>query len=84
LSRSDWDGRDTDDGLGSVAFMPHQLEKFLKDRGYEAKSIIRTWKDKGWLDTAGEKKGLKKKVSLDGERPRCYVIPQRIIEKSSQ
>jgi len=83
-ARPDWDGRDTDDGLGSVAFMPHQLEKFLKERGYEAKSIVRTWKDKGWLDTTGEKKGLKKKVSLDGERPRCYVIPQRIIEKSSQ
>jgi hypothetical protein len=84
-SRSiNWNQDDSYDKLHSVAFIPNQLHKFLKSEGYDAKSITRTWKDKGWLDTKGEKKGLKKKVSIGGERSRCYVIPGEVIDKMNR
>ncbi len=75
-----WDENDTNSNLESVAFMPNQLHKYLKAEGYEAKTIIRTWKDKKWIDISGEEKGLTKKVSIDGERPRCYVITREAIK----
>lgn len=76
-------GNTEEDGnseLRSIAFMPNHLHKFLKTEGYEPKAVIRTWKDNGWLDVGGEKKGLTKKVSLDGDRARCYVIPPNVIK----
>jgi primase-polymerase (primpol)-like protein len=80
----EWDDDDTHGYLLSVAFIPHQLERFLKTQGYESKAITRTWKDNGWLDVSGEKKGLTKKVLLDGGRPRCYVIPSNVVDKMNR
>ena len=64
-----WD-EDDDDSLLTLGILPNALEKYLKEKGFEPKSIIRTWKDKGWLDTKGEKKGLTRKLHIGASNPR--------------
>ena len=62
-----------------LAFLPHVLEKLLEEQGHDHHSILREWKDRGWLNTKGETKGLKKKAKVGTERTRCYVIRKEMI-----
>jgi hypothetical protein len=58
-----------------IAFVPYRLEKFLKDETYEPRSIIRIWKDDGYLKVEGS--NLKCKVMRDGDRTRYYVLKRK-------
>lgn len=65
---------DPDEDGKTVALLPPQLHKFLKEHGYAHAAITSTWKDKGWLDTRGEDRGRTRRVAMGKERPRCYVL----------
>jgi len=80
----DWEELEESDHskLQSLAVFPHHLKKVLKTEGYESFSMLRLFKDKGWLDVIGEKKGLTKKITRDGERHRCYVLTEKAIQKA--
>ena len=64
----------------NITFFPHKLDEFLSKRGFEPKSVLKTWRDRKWLATEG-KKGLTKKVVLDGTRTRCYVVRRRAFDE---
>jgi len=55
-----------------IAFIPHRLESCLKERHYDVRSILRIWKEERLLKIDGN--NLKCKVTLDGDRPRLYVL----------
>ncbi len=66
---------------GDLAVLPHFLQENLKKQGYEPEAIIREWRDKGWLNSTGEKKASTKKVKVGKMRSRCYVIRKEIVKK---
>lgn len=67
-----------------LAFFPHKLDEILKNQGYEPEAIKRDWKKRGWLNTKGEKKGLTKKISFEGERTRFVVIKRQVVDKVNE
>lgn len=67
------------DDWKNIAFHPHKLDEFLSKRGFEPKSVLKTWRDRKWL--AAEGKGLTKKVVLEGTRTRCYVVRRRAFDE---
>lgn len=70
------------DNWRRIAFHPPELDEFLSKRGFEPKSILKTWRDRKWLATEG--KGLTKKVAVAGERPRCYVVRRRAFDEVTE
>jgi hypothetical protein len=69
-----------DDGWSFVAFYPHALNKLLRDHDHDPDSILRTWRDRGWLDTSGDRKRLQKKLRVAGEERRMVVIKRSAVE----
>ncbi len=67
------------DNWRNIAFLPHELDEFLRKRGFEPKSVLKTWRDRKWL--AREGKGLTKKETLEGTRTRCYVVRRRAFDE---
>jgi putative DNA primase/helicase len=71
-----------DNNWSFIAFYPHVLKKLLKDQGHEFESILRSWRDRGWLDTSGDRKRLQKKVRVSGQERRMVAIKRSAIEDS--
>lgn len=71
---------DNGDNWYYIAYLPHKLEDYLRQKGFEPKSTIRAWKERGWLDVNGEAKGNQKKVAVGNERTRCVVVRRAAIE----
>jgi hypothetical protein len=67
-----------------IAFYPHVLKKLLKDHNHDPDSILRTWRDRGWLDTSGDRKRLQKKLRIGGEETRMVVIKRTAIEEATE
>ncbi len=65
----------------SIAFLPDELNEFLRKRNFEPKSIIRAWKDRGWLDAENKQKGFQKKITIAGQRTRCVVILRHAFDE---
>lgn len=64
-----------------LAIISSWLFDTLEKRGYEPNSIVREWSAKRWLKPPRERKGLTIKVKVGKERPRCYIVKRRIIDK---
>lgn len=54
------------------------LEQLLRGQGYDSQAVIRTWADRGWLKR--DKNHLACKRTLDGDRPRLYVLSRAAFE----
>jgi hypothetical protein len=66
-----------------IAFYPHVLKKLLKDHNHDPDSILRTWRDRGWLDTSGDRKRFQKKLRVEGEERRMVVINRSAIDEAA-
>jgi hypothetical protein len=64
----------------SIAFLPYRLNQILQEGKYEPKSIIRTWKDRGWLEC--EKGHNTQHVRMPKENIRMIVVRGKAIEKA--
>jgi hypothetical protein len=65
----------------SLAFFPHRLREILEEGKFEPKSIIRTWKDRGWLEC--EKGHNTRHVRMPKEtNSRMIVVSGKAIEKA--
>ena len=72
-----WAGRwEEDDYIG---FNKQIAEKILSDEGFDAKAMIKLWKDKNWLRY--NKGNNTYQVIINGIPDRCYCIKQSVIEK---
>jgi putative DNA primase/helicase len=80
----EWYGRwDFNRDWNRLSFISHKLVKILEEQGYDAKSIIRVWNERGWLQT--DTKGFTKKVDINDRKTSCYCIKRsavREIEKN--
>jgi uncharacterized protein (DUF927 family) len=60
-----------------VAILPHKLEEFLTKKGYSYEAVIRSFRDKDWIQTDG--KHIAVKLSYHGTRTRMIKIPWKYI-----
>ncbi len=65
-----------------LAFFPHKLKAILSDGGFDADAIVRTWHDRGWLETdANEPKRHTKRMRIQGANARAISIHRSTIEE---
>lgn len=73
---------DRDDEWKLLAFFPHKLKTILSDGGFDADAIVRTWHDRGWLETdANEPKRHTKRMRIQGSNARAICIHRSAIEE---
>jgi len=70
----------TQDGTLRAAMLPHEVEKFLGERGYAVDSVIAAIVEKGWIEKSTDHRRTWK-VRLGGGDVRAYVLS---VELSKQ
>jgi putative DNA primase/helicase len=65
-----WDKQDWE----YIAFYPHRIKRLIEDHGFDVESTLRTWRDRGWLDTEDEKRRNTKRLRISGERAHVVCI----------
>ena len=58
------------------------MKKALIEMKYEPAAILGGWREKGWIDTDGDRKRYTKKVRVNGEQARLVVIPRTALEEA--
>lgn len=80
-----WEDTDVWD---SIAFYPTALKKVLLDEGYEPDAILQGWKERGWIQTDGDRNRFTKRmwVETNGrkERQRFVVIRREAIDTAEE
>jgi len=49
---------------GLYCILPHALKRYLETQKYAYDATLRHWRDRGWIDTGGDKSRLTKKVKM--------------------
>jgi hypothetical protein len=62
-----------------IGFFPHRLREELKRAGHHP-SILRAWRDRGWLDTDADKR-LTKKTKFKGEPARLILLRRDALKE---
>lgn len=57
-----------------VAFYPDRLQELLRRWEHDSESTLAAWRTRGWIDTGGEKRRTKKKVSVGGQKVWMIVV----------
>jgi putative DNA primase/helicase len=61
-----------------LALLPHALQDFLQQQGFDPEAVLRTWDDRGWLVRDGRHRTVK--VQVGDDKARCTVITAAAIE----
>jgi hypothetical protein len=82
LPAGGWAGQwDSKKEWEQISFLPHRLNEILKNHGFEADAVLRTWKDREWLSAGSDKKRLQKKVRIDSEPTWMFVVKRSAIDE---
>lgn len=74
-----WAGRwDQSSSWTEISFYPHRLESILTELGFDPAAALRSWRDRGWLNT--EQDRLTRLTRIDGNRVRLIPIQRDAIE----
>jgi hypothetical protein len=76
-----WDSQEDWEFIG---FHKPILVHILQDMEYEPDAILGHWRERGWLDTDGDRKRFEKKVKLRGEQVRLVVIPREVLTEVAE
>jgi putative DNA primase/helicase len=77
-----WNGRwDANEGYSFIAFGPVNLKTFLSSVGFHPDSILRSWKDRGWLETDGDDSRLTKKIRLGSTSTRMIYVKRSAVSE---
>jgi len=77
-----WNGRwDAHQGYEFIAFNPVNLKNFLSSEGFHPDSILRSWKDRGWLETDGDDRRLTKKIRLGSTSTRMIYVKHAAVSE---
>ncbi|VTU01426.1 Uncharacterized protein OS=Dethiobacter alkaliphilus AHT 1 GN=DealDRAFT_0784 PE=4 SV=1: DUF927 [Gemmataceae bacterium] len=71
-----WDA--TTSGWAFLAYMPHKLAKVLEEGGFDSGATVRSWKDKGWLQTAPA--GTHQQHRVEGAQVRLVTILRTALD----
>ncbi|MDP9438555.1 MAG: hypothetical protein M3P49_07405, partial [Actinomycetota bacterium] len=79
-----WAGRwDPGESWELIAFFPDALRRVLRDLDFEIDPIVRTWRDRGWLD-APKKGRTTKQMRILGERADLVAIHRKAVEADDE
>ncbi len=68
---------DSGDGWSCIAFYPHKLKTLLKNQEHDPEAILRTWRDRGWLSTKGDRKRYTKELRDGKDKKTHFVVIRR-------
>jgi uncharacterized protein (DUF927 family) len=74
-----WAGAWNSKDWNYIAYIEEKLYEILKNGGFDTEAIIKTWKDRDWLQT--DKTGRRKHVRINGPRAYCYCIKKSVLDK---
>ncbi|BEQ16172.1 hypothetical protein FAK_32380 [Desulfoferula mesophila] len=74
-----WAGVWNKDNWDYIGFVGKSLRERLKQAGFDETAIIRTWKDRGWLEIPPQNN--QKQCKINGNPVRCYCLKRSAIEK---
>ncbi|GMU24913.1 MAG: hypothetical protein AMXMBFR13_49840 [Phycisphaerae bacterium] len=78
-----WAGRwDSCEEWEWVAFYTHRLKELLEKANYNPQAALSAWRDRGWLDCDKDGRRYEKKVTVNGEKPRMYVLKRSALEQA--
>ncbi len=66
---------------GSVSFIGAKLKDLLERWGHEAKSTIKIWIDRGWVDGGSDGRGTSTRFGLFAKPARCYTLRRSAVEE---
>jgi hypothetical protein len=74
---------DKEEAWQSLGFFPDRLQKVLEERDFEYDAVLRTWKDRGWIETDKEKgkRRFSKKTRVDGTSARLIMLRRDALEE---
>jgi len=76
-----WAGRwDAGDGWEFIAFYPDFLRRTMREMDFDYEAVLRTWKDRGWLD-APKKRRNTKLMRVNGVRAELITVKKEALEK---
>lgn len=64
-----------------IFFYPHVIKDLLAKHGFDSDAILRTWKERGWLETEKGETRNTKRVRLGGERAHVIAISRIAFEE---
>jgi uncharacterized protein (DUF927 family) len=76
-----WDCDKKNKPWSYIGFLPHRLDQVLEQAGFEHEAIIRTWRDRGWLELTqeGEKTRGQKKARVDGQSAWLVAVKREAV-----
>lgn len=79
-----WSGKwDHDDNWTVCGIAPQRIQEVLTKAGWDATEVdglIRTWRDREWLDTDSDRKRYTKRMRVGAESPRLVAIRRSAME----
>lgn len=79
-----WSGKwDRDDDWMTLGMAPQRIQDILTKNGWdggEIEGLIRTWRDREWLDVDNDRKRYTKRMRVGTELPRLVAIRRSAIE----
>jgi uncharacterized protein (DUF927 family) len=63
-----------------IKFYPHIVQEFCEKAGYEMRSILKSWYERGWLDTT-KGRGFKKQMKRNGGPVDFIVVKRAALEQ---
>lgn len=79
-----WSGKwDGNSDWTVIGIAPQRIQHILVDAGWdvgEVEGILRTWRDREWLDVDSDRKRYTKRMRIGGENPRLVAIRRTAIE----
>ncbi|MDP9472304.1 MAG: DUF927 domain-containing protein [Chloroflexota bacterium] len=64
----------------SIAFFSHKIKDLLEKGGFDPEATIRTWRDREWLETHGDRKRYTRNIRIRGEKTWAVVIKRSAVE----
>ncbi len=79
-----WSGKwDADENWQVIGISAQRIQEVLTDMGWDVSEIdglIRTWRDRDWLDTDSDRKRYTKRMRVGAESPRLVAIRRVAME----
>lgn len=63
-----------------IAFYPDRLRELLRRWEYDPDSTLAAWRSRGWLDSGGDSRRTKKKVSVVGQKVWMVVLRREAFD----
>ncbi len=67
-----------------IAFFPHKIKELLTASGFDAEAVVRTWRDRDWLDLDSDRKRMTKQIRINGEKSWAVVVNRSAFDLAGE